>query len=410
MSWTPVVTVTIAGTDYTGDTVDLIRLTRGRNTVYTSVQPAVASITLLDKDGTGIVPNVADSVTVTVEDSTGNPVTLFVGEVSDWSTAIYDAGIQNSPAAQIRITALSNLARLFRRQVLAAGRSVEKDGDRVEAIILEGLGVSWSDAQGTWNDYTAETWESVDSAIDFSLIDTPGLYDIEALSAQTGGYNAGSTAGITGLSASGLLYETADGRIGYADALRRRNNAAAGYLAVPANTLSAAQISTTSQLADLANSVVVSYAGGEVTDEDAVSIGLYTKYAQQLVTVLNDQGDAETFAEVFLERHAYPIIKFEAASLRLDQGLSNTLLDDLLAVEVNDAIEIDTLPATLGLTTFTGFVEGIIFNIDPYRAELQLLLSDTNLSVGPVFWAAAPNLLAWEDVNPVLQWQDARSI
>jgi hypothetical protein len=411
MTWTPVVTVTIAGTDYTGDTIDLIQLRRGRNTVYTSVQPAVASITLLDKTGTGIVPTVADSVVVTLEDSGGTPVTLFVGEVSDWSTGIYDAGILNTAAAAIRVTAISNLAKLVRRQVFADGRSVEKDGERIEAIIVDALGQTWNDAQGTWNDYTTETWNTVDGAIDFSIIDSPGLYDIIALAAQTGGYNSGSIAGITGLSASGLLYETADGRIGYADGQRRATNAAAGYLALPAANLTASQLTTTSQIADLANSVVVTYGSNQqVTDEDIESIDLYTRFNQSLGTVLNDQGDAETLAELYLERHAYPFVSFESANVRLDQGLTNTLLDDLLAIEVNDAIEIDDLPATLGLSTFTGFVEGVVFNIDPYRTDLQLLVSAANLSLGPVIWQTVAGTIAWEDVDAALQWQDARSI
>lgn len=410
MSWTPVVTVTIAGTDYTGDTVDLIRLTRGRNTVYTSVQPAVASITLLDKTGAGIVPTVADNVTVTVQDSAGNPVTLFVGEVSDWTTSLYDAGIRNTAAASIRLICVSSLARLFRRQVLAGGRAVEKDGDRIQAILFEGLAQTWQDAQGIWDDYSTETWETVDPDINLADIDTPGLYDIQALPVQDGGYNAGSTAGITGLSASGLVYENADGSIGYADAVRRFDNAAAGYLNVPASTLTAAAVTTTSQLADLANAVVVTYAGGEVTDEDPASINIYSRFSQSLSTVLNDQSDAETLAEVYLENHAYPTVQFESATVRLDQGLDNTLLDNLLSIEVNEPVEIDGLPATLGLTTFTGFVEGVVFNIDPFRADVQLLVSAANLSLGFVFWDAVANTIAWEDVDAGLQWADARSI
>jgi hypothetical protein len=411
MSWTPVVTVTIDGNDYTGDTVDLIRLTRGRNTVYTSVQPAVASITLLDKTGAGIVPTVADSVVVTLQDSAGSPVTLFVGEVSDWSTSIYDAGISNTAAAEIRVTAVSNLAKLFRRQVFDGGRSVEKDGERIEAIIVDALALRWNDTPGTWDSYSTETWDTIDTAIDYSIIDTPGLYDIVALAAQTGGYNSGSIAGITGLSASGLLYETADGRIGYADRERRFDNATAGYLDVPAAKLTASQLSTTSQIADLANSVVVTYGNNQqVTDQDTASIDQYSLFNQSLNTVLNDQSDAETLAELYLLRHAYPFVSFESANVRLDQGLDNTLLDNLLGIEVNDAVEIDGLPATLGLSTFTGFVEGVVFNIDPYRADLQLLISAANLSLGPVFWSAVGDTIAWNDVDPTLQWQDARSI
>jgi hypothetical protein len=409
-TWSPVVTVTIAGTDFTGDTVDTLQLRRGRNNVYASIQAAVASITLLDKTGTGIVPSVADSVVVTLEDSAATPVTLFVGEVSDFSTSIYDAGIRNTPAAQIRITAVSGLAKLQRRQVFATGRGVEKDGDRVLAVLLDGLAVPWEEAAGVWDDYTTETWLTFEPSIDFTIVDTPGLFDISALAALDGGYSAGQTAGEAGLSANGLLYETADGRIGYADGLRRFNNVALGYLPIPSAVLTASQLSTSSQLADLANAVVVSYAGGEVTDTDPDSIEQFGRFTQQLSTSLQNLGDAETRAETFLETHSQPTVQFESASIRLEQDMNDTLRNNLLRLEVNDAVEIDTLPATLGLTTFTGFLEGVIFTVDPFRTNIDLLLSAANLSLGPVFWAAVANTIAWEDVDAALQWTNAGSL
>lgn len=409
MSWTPVVTVTIAGTDYTGDTIDLIQLTRGRNNIYTSVQPAIASITLLDKTGAGIVPAVADNVTVTLQNSAGQPVTLFVGEVSDWSTRIYDSGIMNQPAATIRITAISTLANLFRRQVFADGQPVQRDGERILDILLDSSALPWEEAPGIWDDYTNQTWETVDPAIDFNIVDTPGQYDVEALPAFDGGYTAGSIAGETGLSGGGLVYETADGRVGYADFLRRFNNSQDGYLMIPADKITASQVSTSSQIADLTNDVIVAFAGGEVQRTDPDSIQQYTRRTQRLQTVLNNAGDAETFGDRYLAGHSQPFIVFESANIRLDQNVDAQLLDALIGIEINDAVEIDGLPATLGLTAFGGFVEGVLFSIDPFRTDLQLLVSSANLSLGPAFWASLPSI-AWQDVDQDLQWSQAGSI
>jgi hypothetical protein len=352
---------------------------------------------------------VADSITVTLEDSTGSPVTLFVGEVSDWSTSIYDAGIKNTAAATIRITAISNIAKLFRRQLFAGGKAVQKDGDRILDILLDAYALPWENAEGTWNDYTTQTWETVDPAIDFTIVDTPGTYDIAALPVQDGGYVAGSLAGETGLSGGGLVYETADGRVGYADFLRRFDNAQAGYLAISASTLTAAQVTTSSQIADLANAVVVRYAAGEVERSDADSINTYGRLTQNLLTVLNDQGDAETFGDRYLANHSEPVTSFESANVRLDQGLDTTLLDAFIGIEVNDAVEINNLPVTLGVTNFAGFVEGVVFSIDPYRADLQLLVSAANLSLGPAFWASLP-AIAWNEVDATLQWTQAGSL
>jgi hypothetical protein len=410
MTWTPAVTVTIAGQDFTGATVDLVQLRRGRQDVYTNVQAAVASITLLDIAGTGIVPTVADRLVVTLEDSGGTPITLFVGEISDFATSIYDAGIRNAPAARIQITAVSGLAKLQRRQVFALGRPVEKDGERVLDIIASGLATPWQNAEGQWEDYTTETWATFDTNIDFDIIDSPGLFDIAALPAQDGGYPAGQIAGIAGLSANGLLYETADGRIGYADGLRRFTNVQAGYLQVPAATLSAAQVETSSQLADLANVVVVQYAGGEVSESDQDSIIQFGEFAQTLNTQLENQSAAQQRAETYLETHAFPSVQFETAAIRLEQDLDNSLRDALIGLEVNDPVEIDDLPVSIGLTTFSGFVEGLVFTIDPFRAAIELNVSAAVLSIGPTFWAAVPANIAWEDLNANLQWQDARSI
>ena len=409
MTWTPVLTVTIAGTDYTGNTINLVQLRRGRNTVYTSVQPAIAAITLLDIDGTGIVPTVADPITVTLEDTAGNPQTLFVGEVSDWFTQVYDSGVKNSVGAAIRITAVSNLAKLFRRQVFTDGRPAELDGERILAILLDGLGVPWEEAAGQWDDYTTQTWETFEPGIDFDIVDTPGIYEIEPLDPEEAGYNSGSIAGDTGLSAGGLVYETADGRIGYADFFRRFTNSEAGYLQVPGSKLTASLISTASQIADLANVVNVEFAGGEVTRTDADSVQQYGRLTQNLRTILNNAGDAGTFADRYLAGHAQPAVSFEQAPIRLDQDIEPQLRDALIGIEVNDAIELTNLPVTLGLTSFAGFVEGLRFEIDPFRCELQLFVSDTNLSLGPAFWASLPSI-AWQDVPAQLQWTNAGSL
>jgi hypothetical protein len=409
MTWTPVVTVTIAGQDFTGATVDLVQLRRGRQNVYTTVQAAVASITLLDVAGTGIVPTVADSLVVTLEDTAGAPVTLFVGEISDFNTRIYDAGIRNTPAARIQITAVSNLAKLQRRQVFDTGRPVEMDGDRVQEIIVQALATAWKEAQGAWEDLTTETWQTFDPQIDFDIIDAPGLFDIAALDPADGGYSAGQIAGEAGLSANGLLYETADGRIGYADGVRRFNEIDNGYLPVPAGVLSASQVTTQSQLADLANFVVVQFAGGEVTDQDNDSIEQFGRLTQTLNTRLANSADAEVRAEVYLETHSLPTVQFESATIRLEQNLDSILRDAIIGIEVNDPVEIDGLPASIGLTTFAGFVEGVTFTIDPFRAAIDLTLSAANLSLGPLFWAALP-AVAWEDLPADLEWSQAGSL
>jgi len=241
------------------------------------------------------------------------------------------------------------------------------------------------------------------------FVDTPGLFDIIALDPRPEGYEAGNIAGEAGLSTGGLLYETADGRIGYADQTRRRANAIAGYKQIPAHVLQANQVATTSQAADLANVVIVRYDGGEVTLEDPASVEQFGRLVQRLQTELVEEAEATLFGQAYLEAHAVPQVNFEAAAIRLEQDLPAGLRDTLLSLEVNDAVEIDDLPPTLGLTTFAGFLEGVTITIDPFRASYELTLSAANLSIGPLFWAVLP-AIAWQDLPDDLQWQNFGSL
>jgi hypothetical protein len=399
MTFQPAPTVTINGTDYTGDTIDQVTVTRGRDTVYSEPQPGYAVLRLIDKTGTGIPIEVGDSVTIDLEP--GRPV--FVGTITDWYAGLYDAGIRNTPAATVTITAVGPLMRLNRRVIYFDGRQAEQDGPRIADIIEDALGVPFEEASGTWDQQQGTFEDYLVQPYDPALID-PGVFDLAAVPANDDGYSALTLAQQAAGSGAGILFETADGFIGFANADRRPANRAGGQFNIP-STVVRAELETTSALADITNRVTVSFSGGAVTDQDIDSIQRFGVYESQITTQLVNQANAEARAEAFLSRHAVPTVQMGRIAIRLD-GLDTTLADDLLDLDINAAVQVP-VPDTMGPTNRVGFIEQIVVAFDPFRAEVTYIVSDFRLSEAAQRWGQVDPTLAWQDVSATLAWQDA---
>ena len=83
MTWQPNPQVTFDGSTFTGAVIDSVTVTRGRDSVYADMRPGYAQVTMRDVDE-GVEVQVGRRMVVTVDDSSGAPVTLFTGTVSDW--------------------------------------------------------------------------------------------------------------------------------------------------------------------------------------------------------------------------------------------------------------------------------------------------------------------------------------
>ena len=412
MTYEPNPTVTIEGVDFTGETIGSVRIVRGRTNVYEPPRPGYASIDLVDLTGAGIYVDVGTTLEVAVDDSAGNPVPLFTGTVSDWQSSLYDSGIGGTPAAITRLTAVGILARLGRRQIFDGGRPVEDDGDRIRDAIGDGLATTWEEQPLTlaWQDVDPTlTWDTYDPYYDPSIID-PGVYQLAALDPSDSGYSSLEVIGQSAFSGDGIIYETATGSIGYADAFRREQNATAGYLTVTGDVIVADTLRTSSSLADLVNRAVVTYDGGAVTATEVVSLstfGLFTTRIETNLATLLNAGDR---ADRYVENHAYPAVTFDAFDVRLDTITDDTLRDLLLGLEINAAVELAGLPDTLLYTQFPGFVEGLEWQVDRGRVRQRITLSDAQLSIGSVRWEQVPQNLEWGQVSATLQWKNARSV
>ena len=414
MTYSPDVHVLIDGTDLSGITLETVRVVRGRDDVYTEPRAGYAICELIDLTGAGLGIEPLQSLKITVDDSLGAPVDVFTGIISDTGISLYDAGeVDGIPKGLVTVIATGPLARLNRRVVLTGGRAQELDGDRIAAIIENALAAPWEETGGTWGTIgtATTTWATVDPGLDLTLIDQPGIYDIAALPALAEGYGALPQAGLTGLSARGILFDTADGFVAYADGNSRAATVAAdGYIEVDAGILIAGVLNPTSTQADIVNRVFVGFDGGSVSFTDTASLLQYGLLADQFVTNLADANQAEDWALDYLEDHSGPAPTLRQVAVRLD-GLDDPTLDVMLAIDINSPVNLIGLPATLGLkSNFAAFVEGLQFDLNAQTVQLSLLISDAALSFGSQQWQQVGATVAWEDVLATLRWEQASEV
>ena len=406
MTFAPVTTVTIAGDDFTGDTVGTVTITRGRNDVYSDPVAGFCSVNLIDKDGSGIPVPLASQLRIAVDDSSGAPVRLFTGLVTDVERRLYDPGLAGDPAAITSVTAVGPLARMSRRQVFEDGRPLESDADRITAAVLGGLASQWEEVAGSWNEQPADaTWATFDP-IDDTLIE-PGLFDLGPLGPADGGVSAYQAATQASFSSEGILYETGDGNVAWDNADSRGDDVV--YTVIEGELLRADGIATLSNLSEIVNRLELLFDGGTVRVDEPDSITTFGRYDRRIQTDLANLSNAEARAERFLDRHAFPLTNLDAVTIRLD-GLDPVDADALLALDVNSPVVLTDLPATLEFEQLPGFVEGLNIRIDPFRYEVTLNVSDAQLSIGAIRWTQVPATLRWQDAPATLTWQDARSI
>jgi hypothetical protein len=399
--YTPDPAVTIGGVNFTGNTIGQITIRRGRDSVYVEPSASYASVNLISV-GSRLPLQIGKRLTVTLNDSNDNRQTLFSGRISDIDVQVTRA---SSDVAGYRLTAVGPLAGANRRQVLAAGRAEELDGERALAAIIGALGatfeeqpltLSWDDVDGTWDDFTG--------AVALDEFDA-GVYQLTALGTADGGYSALSIAQEAAASGGGVLYETRFGQVAYADASRRALTFAAGDFAeVPGGVLDLDGMQASSSLSELANRVLVEWDAGVVQSDIPESIIQFGLFVRKLTTILASETAAQARADEAAQNLSLPVFKADQFRLLLN-NVSAGLLDRLVIVEPNDGVDFVSLPAALGFTRLTAFVEGVEWRIDPFTVELGMFASDERLSVGGVWWGRVTDTLEWGDVDAGLEWQ-----
>jgi len=355
---------------------------------------------LLNLEGTSPAVELLDTIIIEVTNSTGTYVKLFTGEVSSVQNRLAGAGVGGKPNT-LQIQAVGALGLLVKRYAGAVAYPEELDGARITRILEETLYIAWEDISNTyiWNDFTTETWATY-GVQGIDTIDA-GRYEVLARPVEIDqAYNLTDT---TQLSALGYLYDTADFKIGYADAERRSENYTTNLIELDANLVNA-DIQTRLQTADIVNSVVIQYNDPvlEVAAQNDTSINTYGLLEEVRPTILAQTADATEQATNFVNYRGTPKVSLEEVTVNLSNSdMTNALRNSLLDVSMDTLLYLDNIPIGLIAEGYNeGFVEGWTWTLGRNNLELSMSVSNSIYSTLDV---------QWEDYNSLIQWQNLAS-
>lgn len=404
--WTPVWSVEIDGVEYKDVALANLTIASGRTDIYSQAVAGYLNLTLINLDGSAITAEINSGVTVYVNDSTGTPVALFGGSITDIIVGVQSGG-SIGITETISITALGALARL--PKVLTEGvLAKDLDGVQIEEILSQALFATWDTVPA------ALAWNAVDPALTWADAFNTGLGEIDAGNYELAARSASTTdiySLVAALATSGLgyLYENSSGQISYADSTHRTQYLAAnGYVNLSANNAFANGLETATRAGDVRNYITLTYKNGqEVTDSDLGSIAIYGTLAQNIDTSLELTTDAENQAAFYLTLRAYPEanfnqISFPIGSPELDDGDRDSLLGTFMGMPVN----INDLPLNMG-SNFQGFVEGWQFQAGVNSLTLSIYVSPVAYSLQAFRWSDVPVVETWNTIEPTLTWLEA---
>ncbi len=407
-AWTPDWAVEVNGLgDITNLVIADLTITSGRSDIYSQPIAGYCRFTILNLNQSATGFDVNDSVVIKVKNSSGVYVPLFGGDVTD-----IDVTVQTGEPAitqAITVTALGALAKL--PKTLTEGvLSKDFDGDQIYTILSALLFGSWNTVPAglEWVNYDATTtWENAENS-GLGEIDRPGDYELTARSAATTDmYSLVAALAKSGL---GYIYEDSSGRIGYADSTHRSQYLANnGYAFVDGGWAYAAGIATSRRLGDLRNEVTITYKNdAQETASDAASILLYGYQAENISTSIENQADAESQAEFYLDIRAYPQDQFKSITFPMtNPNIPDVSRDQALNIFMGLPLDIEDLPLNIAGGRYQGFVEGWTWTSRFNALDLTVIVSPVAFSLQAFRWNSVPITEAWNTINPTLDWINA---
>lgn len=371
--------------------VDSLNINHGR--ADADSQPEASSCTLDLSPSTDVTqPELASvevGATLTVATTVaGTSHTRFVGTVTDISYGWDDAGAQTPDRPLGQVVATGVLADLGRRQVGAEPFPQQLDGARVAAV-MAAAGITLDPA--------------------FS---DPGT--VQILPRDIDSQPALAVAQGTADSAGGLVWQTKDGLVRYADAVHRRGT-------VPALRLDACDILVTPTwrrtTEGLINEVVITY-GVAAEDEEGgsqerptyaadrpESKARYGRYDLSADTELADAVDAQRLGDSVLAANSTPTWVMGALPVDV-KGLSDTDTQALLGMDMHSLLELGGLPSVGTAPTAAAlWVEGFTETLAWGTHELELVVTGYCRTVPPPRWDDLAPATTWDTVQGT--WDEA---
>jgi hypothetical protein len=411
MPWLPSWRVTVGDNVYTS--VTSVSYASGRTDIDRQATAGYCQVEIVNTDNTPFTINVTESILLELKDTTGSYVTVFGGEVSDFSIGVRspnEAGFVTTGTV-LGIGSLAKLTKAVYNTALAEGL----DGAQIAAILDGALNLNWNEVTPTvtWDTYPATvTWANAESYV--GTVDS-GFYTMIALAASTTAKSQTLTDQIAN-SGLGQVYENRYGNVCFDDADHRSNYLSAnGYTFLDADYAVPTSIKSTTAISRIRNSLIYKYStgyGSTYSTSDTDSIALYGLYERSQESNIKNLSEITDIAGRQLNLRRSPRSQLEAITFRLDNpDMPSTMLDSLIGVFFGQPMLISNLPSNLLGGTFEGFVENIAMRATPTYVDLTLYLTATDLSLSTTQWETViPSTIDWASTNATLIWNNATGV
>jgi hypothetical protein len=409
-AWTPTYKILVDSQEVTDVTVANLTVTSGRTDINQQPVAGYCQLQLINFNNSSYDFTVGTSLTVEVTNSVGTYVPIFGGLISDFTVAVNRAGDlgYTTTATITALGALSKLPKIIDNGVL----SQDQDGDQIYTLLSGYLLGQWNEvpAAETWANYNpTETWAN---AVNIGLgeIDRPGDYTlISRSSSKTDLYSLCTD---IANSAFGVLYEDANGNIGYADQTHRQDYLAAnGYTTLDANHANGLGLAATTRAGDLRNYFNIIYDNNgnqSYVAQDLTSQSLYGTYAESYTSRIKHTADAEALADRYIELRANPSAKFQSITFTLgNPEIDNADRDALINIFLGQPVWIQNLPPNISLGSFQGYIEGWTFRASLNNLSVTFNASPINFSQVAVKWEQVNAAETWNTLSPTLTWINA---
>ena len=409
-AWTPTYKILVDGTEVTDVTVANLTVTSGRTDINQQPVAGYCQLQLINFDNSSYDFTVGTSLTIEVTNSVGTYVPIFGGLISDFTVAVNRAGDlgYTTTATITALGALSKLPKIIDNGIL----SQDFDGDQIYTLLSGYLLGQWNEvpAAQTWATYDpTETWAN---AVNIGLgeIDQPGDYELIARSSsKTDLYSLCTD---IANSAFGVLYEDANGNIGYADQTHRQDYLAAnGYTTLDANHANGLGLAATTRAGDLRNyfNIIYNNNGNQsYVAEDLTSQSLYGTYGESYTSRIKHTADAEALADRYIELRANPSAKFQSITFTLgNPEIDDADRDALINIFLGQPVWIQNLPPNISLGSFQGYIEGWTFRASLNNLSVTFNASPINFSQVAVKWEQVNAAETWNTLSPTLTWINA---
>ena len=409
-AYTPSYKVLVNSVEVTDVTIADLVITSGRTDINVQPVAGYCQVQLINFNNSSYNFTVGTGITVEVTNSVGTYVPIFGGFISDFTIAVNQAGDlgYTTTATITALGALSKLPRIIDPGVLSA----DQDGDQIYTLLSGYLLGQWNEvpAAQTWATYDpTETWAN---AVNIGLgeIDQPGDYELIARSSENTDLYSLCTA--IANSAFGVLYEDANGNIGYADQTHRQDYLTAnGYTTLDANHANGIGLSATTRAGDLRNSfTIVSGTNGNhtYTATDTESQTLFGVYAEQYTSRIKHNSDAVLLADRYIDLRAFPYPKFQSITFVLgNPEIDNADRDALINIFLGQPVWIQNLPGNITDGSFQGYIEGWTFRASLNNLSVTFNASPINFSQVAVKWEQVNAAETWNTLSPTLTWLNA---